>query len=212
MARWKINLSEYEYDIVYKPDKANLNADVLSQNPCTSVTGYTILNNSNMVDTSVTLVDPAVDDAHHVLSDRTLGEGETTPRNKGTVMYFGSLIEHVFVGRRILKPWKIDRFYKNHTCLNDITLSVDCEEIENLTARMAQVENDELTPLVWPRKDDWVSDLGQTISQVRLAERARRPTLASSRERGGRFVAMNECVDGDRGCLGPETKTKSLWP
>ena len=33
LGRWKIKLSEYEYEIVYKPGKINANADALSRNP-----------------------------------------------------------------------------------------------------------------------------------------------------------------------------------
>ena len=34
LARWRIELSEYEYDIAYKPGRVNSNADSLSWNPC----------------------------------------------------------------------------------------------------------------------------------------------------------------------------------
>ena len=33
LARWKIKLSEYQYEICYKPGKVNANADALSRNP-----------------------------------------------------------------------------------------------------------------------------------------------------------------------------------
>ena len=33
MARWKILLREYDYDITHKPGKINMNADALSRNP-----------------------------------------------------------------------------------------------------------------------------------------------------------------------------------
>ncbi|KAL6261900.1 hypothetical protein P5V15_006986 [Pogonomyrmex californicus] len=31
--RWKLKLAEYNYDVVYKAGKTNVNADELSQNP-----------------------------------------------------------------------------------------------------------------------------------------------------------------------------------
>ena len=34
LARWRIKLSEYEYDIAYKPGRVNSNADALSWDPC----------------------------------------------------------------------------------------------------------------------------------------------------------------------------------
>ncbi|KAL0128551.1 hypothetical protein PUN28_003706 [Cardiocondyla obscurior] len=37
LARWRIKLSEYEYEIIYKPGKINANADALSRNPITGV-------------------------------------------------------------------------------------------------------------------------------------------------------------------------------
>lgn len=33
MACWRIKLAEYDYDIVYKAGKTNVNADALSRNP-----------------------------------------------------------------------------------------------------------------------------------------------------------------------------------
>ena len=33
VARWKILLREYDYEIVHKPGKINMNADALSRNP-----------------------------------------------------------------------------------------------------------------------------------------------------------------------------------
>ena len=69
MARWKIKLSEYEYEIVYKPGSANINADALSRNPCDSATCDAIVNKQSVVATSPAPVDPAVEGAHHMLSD-----------------------------------------------------------------------------------------------------------------------------------------------
>jgi len=34
--RWKLKLAEYEYDVVYKTGKTNVNADALSRNPVNS--------------------------------------------------------------------------------------------------------------------------------------------------------------------------------
>ena len=31
--RWRLKLSEYDYDVVYKAGKTNVNADALSRNP-----------------------------------------------------------------------------------------------------------------------------------------------------------------------------------
>ncbi|KAL6256784.1 hypothetical protein P5V15_011725 [Pogonomyrmex californicus] len=31
--RWKLKLAEYEYDVIYKAGKTNVNADALSRNP-----------------------------------------------------------------------------------------------------------------------------------------------------------------------------------
>ena len=33
LARWKILLREYEYELIHKPGKINMNADALSRNP-----------------------------------------------------------------------------------------------------------------------------------------------------------------------------------
>jgi len=40
LARWRIKLAEYDYEIIYKPGKINANADALSRNPTTNI--YTI--------------------------------------------------------------------------------------------------------------------------------------------------------------------------
>jgi len=37
LARWRIKLAEYDYEIVYKPGKINANADALSRNPTTNI-------------------------------------------------------------------------------------------------------------------------------------------------------------------------------
>lgn len=37
LARWKIKLSEFDYEIIYKPGRINSNADALSRNPCDKV-------------------------------------------------------------------------------------------------------------------------------------------------------------------------------
>ena len=31
--KWRFKLSEFEYEVIYKPGKLNLNADALSRNP-----------------------------------------------------------------------------------------------------------------------------------------------------------------------------------
>jgi len=33
LARWRLKLAEYEYEVVYKAGKINVNADALSRNP-----------------------------------------------------------------------------------------------------------------------------------------------------------------------------------
>lgn len=37
LARWRIKLAEYDYEVIYKPGKINANADALSRNPTTSI-------------------------------------------------------------------------------------------------------------------------------------------------------------------------------
>lgn len=37
LARWRIKLAEYDYEIIYKPGKINANADALSRNPTTNI-------------------------------------------------------------------------------------------------------------------------------------------------------------------------------
>ncbi|XP_011863867.1 PREDICTED: uncharacterized protein LOC105559856, partial [Vollenhovia emeryi] len=37
LARWRIKLAEYDYEIIYKPGKINANADALSRNPTTGI-------------------------------------------------------------------------------------------------------------------------------------------------------------------------------
>ncbi|XP_071629552.1 uncharacterized protein [Temnothorax longispinosus] len=37
LARWRIKLTEYDYEIIYKPGKINANADALSRNPVTNI-------------------------------------------------------------------------------------------------------------------------------------------------------------------------------
>lgn len=37
LARWKIKLAEYDYEIAYKAGKTNVNADALSRNPTNQI-------------------------------------------------------------------------------------------------------------------------------------------------------------------------------
>lgn len=37
LARWRIKLAEYDYEIIYKPGRINANADALSRNPTTNI-------------------------------------------------------------------------------------------------------------------------------------------------------------------------------
>ena len=46
LARWRIKLSEYDFEIVYKPGKINCNADALSRNPHDSVSSSALVSDS----------------------------------------------------------------------------------------------------------------------------------------------------------------------
>ena len=47
VARWKILLREYDYEIIHKPDKINMNANALSRNPVSILSMSTEFDNVN---------------------------------------------------------------------------------------------------------------------------------------------------------------------
>ena len=46
--RWKLELKDYNYEIIYKEGKLNKNADTLSRNPVLTIT-YNKLNNTHNI-------------------------------------------------------------------------------------------------------------------------------------------------------------------
>ena len=94
--RWKIKLSEYDYDIIYKPGKINSNADALSSNPCDilnkGIEGALSLSSGEWAAASAG-PSPAIGLTGMVcaLADKDLSSEELE-----------NLVEHVFLSRGVL--------------------------------------------------------------------------------------------------------------
>ena len=90
---------------------------------------------------------------------------------------------------------------KPHICPGGESLSADCET--NLTRRAALASSDEESAFRHSRKYHIFGGLELRIRQVRLTERAQRPSLASSgeKDRSGGFAGRIEGVERGRGCL-----------
>lgn len=94
LARWKIRLSEFDFTIVYKPGKNNVNADALSRNPSDS--------SCSQINSLSTLVDSKMESARHFSSNEMLREKTIpTDKQKTDSRCIEKIVERVFVSHGI---------------------------------------------------------------------------------------------------------------
>ena len=96
LGRWKMKLSEYEYEIVYKPGKSNANADALSRNP------YDKENKDRETSKSPTSDDRVVISADSRTSIMRMESTRVFDDEDLNIEKIENLIEHVFLSRGIL--------------------------------------------------------------------------------------------------------------
>lgn len=100
LARWKIKLSEYDYDIVYKPGKLNANADALSRNPCDKAKAEpNLLSQTVLLRPSVARI---LNCADHDMEDERDEHGGSLRNFVDNSVSIDNIIERVFLSRGVL--------------------------------------------------------------------------------------------------------------
>lgn len=88
LVRWRLKLAEYEYDVIYKPGRANTNADALSRNPpdtrmmmVTRDPAYSkkVPNQNINEPESLEIPDPSDNDTEPLMEDEKIFNSSNTP-------------------------------------------------------------------------------------------------------------------------------------
>lgn len=101
LARWKIKLSEYDYEIAYKPGKLNSNADALSRNPCNIQVVQTKNGQTNGMDLSHPSPLTNVGHSNYTSVEGGGRRGELCNKFDNDLVNINNIIERVFLSRSV---------------------------------------------------------------------------------------------------------------
>ena len=200
LLRWRLRLSEYDYDVLYKKGTANSNADALSRNPCDLEETQFDLNLNLQPNNDNDPLDPSFKHFRKVLILQDLPPALCSPTS--TTNDIDILIEDAFLGK--------ENYYSDaeivHNNYRVCTSYINKNQTENRDDQYGTVSEGESDPNEWCYTFIEKASAGASLDSTNSAVGHRIPD-----ETGCDYLSDSEVSLGSKSvCLGHAFSEKAI--